>query len=96
MRKKIWSHLNWWRGKETEKAWKHEKVKRKNSNGINVDALCDDEETKNVNLAHGGDEGMQILEEHVDARNEEHGGDEEMTNVEKTMGSVNIEPMIGE
>ena len=51
---------------------------------------------QNVNLAHGGDEGMHNIEEHVDERNEEHGGDEEMTNIEKTMGSVDIETMIGE
>ena len=56
----------------------------------------DDEEMKNVNLEHGGDEGMQIVEEHVDEINEEHGGDKEMTNVEQTMGSVDIETMIGE
>ena len=51
---------------------------------------------QNVNLEYGGDEGMQIVEEHVDEINEEHGCDEEMTNVKKTMGSVDIEPMIGE
>ena len=62
----------------------------------NVEALGGDEEMQNVNLAHGGDEGMQIVKEHVDEINEEHGGDEEMTNVEQTMGSVDIEPMIGE
>ena len=62
----------------------------------NVEALGDDKEIQNVNLAHGGDEGMQIVEEHIVEINEEHGGDEEMTNVEKTMGSVDIEPMIGE
>ena len=50
---------------------------------------------QNVNLAHGGDEGMQIVEEHVDEINEEHEGDEEMTNVEQTMGSIDIKPMIG-
>ena len=62
----------------------------------NVEALGGDKEMQNVNLAHGGDEGMQIVEEHIDERNEEHGGDEEMTNVEQIMGSVDIEPMIGE
>ena len=62
----------------------------------NVEALGSDEEMQNVNLTHGGDEGMQIVEEQVDERNEEHGGDKEMTNEEQTMGSVNIEPMIGE
>ena len=50
---------------------------------------------QNVNLAHGGDEGMQIVEECVDERNEEH-GDEDMTNVEQAMGGVDIETMIGE
>ena len=62
----------------------------------NVEALGSDKEMQNVNLAHGGDEGMQIFKEHVDEINEDHGGDEEMTNVEKNMGSVDIDPMIGE
>ena len=62
----------------------------------NVDTLGGDEEMQNVNLAHGGDEGIQIVEEHVDEINEEHGGDEEMKNVEQTMGSIDIETMIGE
>ena len=44
---------------------------------------------------HGGDEGMQNVEEHIDERNEEHGGDEKMTNVEQTMGDIDIETMIG-
>ena len=71
-------------------------LREKRSMEINVDALGGDEEMQNVNLAHGGDEGMQIVEEHVDDRNEEHGGDEEMKNVEKNMGSVDIETMTGE
>ena len=62
----------------------------------NVEALGGDEEMKNVNREHGGDEGIQIFMEHVDERNEEHGGDEEMTNVEQTMGSIYTETMIGE
>ena len=37
--------------------------------------------------AHGGDEEMQNVEEHVDERNEEHGGNEEMTNMEQPMGN---------
>ena len=49
-----------------------------------------------MNLAHGSDERMQIVEEHVDGRNEEHGSEEEMTNVEQTMGSINIKTMIDE
>ena len=61
-----------------------------------VEALGGDEEMQNVNLTHGGDEGMHIDEEHVDEINEEHRGDEKMTNVEQTMGSIDIEPMIGE
>ena len=40
--------------------------------------------------AHGSDEGVQNVEEHVDERNEEHGGNEEMTNVEKIMGNIDI------
>ena len=62
----------------------------------NVEALSGDKEMQNVNLAHGGEEGMQIVEELVDERNEEHEGDEEMQNLEQTMGSVDIETMIGE
>ena len=27
--------------------------------------------------AHGGDEGMKIVEKHVDETNEEHGGDDD-------------------
>ena len=46
--------------------------------------------------AHGGDEGIQNVQEHVDERNEEHGGDEEMKNVDQAMGNVDIETMIGE
>ena len=72
------------------------KLREKRAMERNVEALGGDEEMKNVNLTHGGDEGMQIVEEHVDEINEEHGGDKEMTNVEQTMGSVDIEPMIGE
>ena len=72
------------------------KLREKRAMEINVEALGGDEEMQNVNLAHGGKEGMQIVEELVDERNEEHGGDEEMQNLEQTMGSVNIETMIGE
>ena len=78
---------------------KHEnmrKLREKRAMERNVEALGGAEEIWNVSLAHGGDEGMQIVEEQVDERNEEHGGDEEMTNVEKTMGSIDIETMIGE
>ena len=72
------------------------KLREKREMERDVEALGCYEEMKNVNLTHGGDEGMQIVEEHVDERNEEHGGDEEMTNVDQTMGSINIETMIGE
>ena len=72
------------------------KLREKRAMEWNVEALGGDEEMQNVNLAHGGDEGMYIVEKHVDEINEEHGGDEEMTNVEQTIGSVDIEPMIGE
>ena len=44
--------------------------------------------------AHGSDEEMQNVEEHIDERNEEHGGDEKMTNVEQMMGDIDIETMI--
>ena len=84
---------------EARKDKKHEnmrKLREKRAMERNVEALGGDEEMQNVNLAHGGDEGMHIVEEHVDERNEEHGGDEEMTNVEKIMDSVDIETMIGE
>ena len=43
---------------------------------------------------HGGDEGMQNVEEHVDERNEEHGGDAEMTNVEKMMETLILRPWL--
>jgi len=46
--------------------------------------------------AHGGDEEMQNVKEHIDERNEEHGGDEEMTNVEGMIGNVDIDTMVGE
>ena len=72
------------------------KLREKRAMERNLEALAGDEEMQNVNLTHGGDEGMQIVEEHVDETNEEHGGDEEMKNVEKTMGSVDIETIIGE
>ena len=72
------------------------KLREKRAMERNMEALGGDEEMQNVNLTHGGDEGMQIVDEHVDEINEEHEGDEEMTNVVKTMGSVDIEPMIVE
>ena len=72
------------------------KLREKRAMERNVEALGGDEEMQNVNLTHGGDEGMQIVEEHADERNEEHRGDKEMTNVEQTMGSIDIETMIGE
>ena len=82
---------------ETKKEIKHENMRNlrdKIAMERNVEALGGDEEMRSVNLAHGGDEGMQIVEEQVDERNEGHGGDKEMTNVEKTMGSVDIETMV--
>ena len=72
------------------------KLREKRAMKKNMEALGGDEEMQNVNLAHGGDEGMQIVEEHTDEINEEHGDDEEMTNVKQTMGSIDTEPMIGE
>ena len=72
------------------------KLREKRAMERNVEALGGDEEMQNVNLTHGGDEGMQIVEEHIDERNEEHGDDEEMENSEQTMGSIDIEPMIAE
>ena len=72
------------------------KLREKRTFERNMEAHGGDEEMKNVNLTHDGDEGMHIDEKHVDERNEEHGGDEEMTNVEQTMGSIDIETMIGE
>ena len=57
------------------------KIREKRAMEGNVEALGGEEEMQNVNLAHGGDERMQIVEENVDEINEEHGGDEEMTNV---------------
>ena len=84
---------------EARKEKKHEnmrKLREKIEMERNVEAPSGDEEMQNVNLAHGGDERMRIVEEQVDERNEEHGGDNEMTNVEQTMGSINIETMIGE
>ena len=86
-------------GEEVRKEKKHENMRKlteKRAMERNVEALGGDEEMQNVNLTHGGNEGMQIVEEHVDERNEEHGGDKEMTNVEQTMGNVDIETMIGE
>ena len=40
-------------------------LREKRSMERNVDALGGDEEMQNVNIAHGGDEGMQIVEEHI-------------------------------
>ena len=76
---------------EARKEKKHENMRNlreKRAMERNVEALGRDEEMQNVNLAHGGDEGMQIVKEHVDERNEEHGGVKEMTNVEQTMESI--------
>ena len=72
------------------------KLREKREMERNVQALGNDKEMQNVNLTHGGDEGMHIVEEHEVEINEEHGGDEEMKNVEKAMGSIDIETMIGE
>ena len=72
------------------------KLREKRAMERNVKALGGDEEMKNVNLTHVGDEGMQIFQEHIDEINEEHRGDEEMKNMDQTMGSIDIEPMIGE
>ena len=57
-------------------------LREKRAMEINVEARGGDKEMQNVNLAHGGDEGMQIVKEHIDEINEEHGGDDKMKNVE--------------
>ena len=45
------------------------KLREKRAMERNVEALGGDEELQNVNLAHGGDEGMHIFKDHVDERN---------------------------
>ena len=58
---------------EAKKEIKHEnmrKLREKREMERNVEALGNDEEMKNVDLTHGGDEGMQIVKEHIDERNE--------------------------
>jgi len=46
--------------------------------------------------AHGSDEEMKNVEEHIHERNEQNGRDEEMTNVMETINNDDIDTMIGE